>query len=83
MKIKFGDVTENIVMRKEFPLKKAQTVLKGKTVAVLGYGVQGPGQALNMRENGINVLVGQRKSAKLGFRNFHVSFLVQKYFQSD
>ena len=63
-KIKFGDVTENIVTRKEFPLKKAQTVLKGKTVAVLGYGVQGPGQALNMRENGINVIVGQRKSAK-------------------
>jgi ketol-acid reductoisomerase len=64
MKIKFGDVTENIVMRKEFPLKKAQKVLKGKTVAVLGYGIQGPGQALNMRDNGINVIVGQRKSTK-------------------
>ena len=64
MKIKFGSVVENIVTRKEFPLKKAQKVLKGKTVAVLGYGIQGPGQALNMRDNGINVIVGQRKSTK-------------------
>ena len=64
MKIKFGKVAENIVTRKEFPLEKAQEILKGKTIAVLGYGIQGPGQALNMRDNGINVIVGQRKSAK-------------------
>ena len=64
MKIKFGDVAEEITTRKEFPLKKAQKVLAGKTVAVLGYGIQGPGQALNMRDNGINVIVGQRKSNK-------------------
>lgn len=64
MKIKFGDVQEVITTRKEFPLKKAQTVLKDMTVAVLGYGIQGPGQALNMRDNGINVIVGQRKSNK-------------------
>ncbi|MBE6382061.1 MAG: ketol-acid reductoisomerase [Lentisphaerae bacterium] len=64
MKIKFGKVAEEITTRKEFPLKKAQQVLKGKTVAVLGYGIQGPGQALNMRDNGIKVIVGQRKSAK-------------------
>ena len=63
MKINFGGVTEDIVTRKEFPLKKAQKVLKGKTVAVLGYGIQGPAQALNMRDNGIKVIVGQRKSA--------------------
>ena len=62
MKIKFGDTVENIVTRKEFPLKKAQQVLKGKTIAVLGYGIQGPAQALNMRDNGVNVIVGQRKS---------------------
>ena len=49
MKIKFGNTVENIVTRKEFPLKKAQKVLKGKTIAVLGYGIQGPAQALNMR----------------------------------
>ena len=46
MKINFGGVAENIVTRKEFPLKKAQKVLKGRTVAVLGYGIQGPAQAL-------------------------------------
>ena len=66
MKIKFGKVAEEITTRKEFPLKKAQQVLKGKTVAVLGYGIQGPGQALNMRDNGIKVIVGQRKSACAG-----------------
>ncbi|MBR7180809.1 MAG: ketol-acid reductoisomerase [Kiritimatiellae bacterium] len=66
MKIKFGKVAENITTRKEFPLKKAREILKGKTVAVLGYGIQGPGQALNMRDNGINVIVGQRKNTKTG-----------------
>ena len=64
MKIKFGNTTENITTRKEFPLAKAQKVLKGKTIAVLGYGIQGPGQALNMRDNGLNVIVGQRKNTK-------------------
>ncbi len=66
MKIKFGKVAENITTRKEFPLKKAREVLKGKTIAVLGYGIQGPGQALNMRDNGFNVIVGQRKNTKAG-----------------
>ena len=66
MKIKFGKVAENITTRKEFPLKKAREVLKGKTLAVLGYGIQGPGQALNMRDNGFKVIVGQRKSTKAG-----------------
>ena len=61
MDINFGGVVEKIVTRKEFPLKKAQKVLKGKTIAVLGYGIQGPAQALNMRDNGIKVIVGQRK----------------------
>ncbi|MGN1359398.1 MAG: ketol-acid reductoisomerase [Kiritimatiellia bacterium] len=60
--IDFGGVLEKIVTRKEFPLKKAQQVLKGKTIAVLGYGIQGPAQALNMRDNGLNVIVGQRKA---------------------
>lgn len=66
MKIKFGSVAEEIVTRKEFPLAKARKILKGKTIAVLGYGIQGPGQALNMRDNGFKVIVGQRKSAKAG-----------------
>ena len=59
-KLVFGGVEENIVTREEFPLEKAREVLKNEVVAVLGYGVQGPAQALNMRENGINVIVGQR-----------------------
>ncbi len=62
--INFGGVTEEVVTREEFPLEKAREVLKNETVAVLGYGVQGPGQALNLRDNGINVIVGQRKDSK-------------------
>jgi ketol-acid reductoisomerase len=57
--MKFGGVWEKVVTRDEFPLSKARKVLKGETVAVLGYGVQGPAQALNMRDNGIKVIVGQ------------------------
>lgn len=63
-KLNFGGVEENVVTREEFPLSRAQEVLSGETVAVIGYGVQGPGQALNMKENGINVIVGQRKPSK-------------------
>jgi ketol-acid reductoisomerase len=60
-KINFGGVMEDVISAREFPLKKAQKILKKETVAVLGYGVQGPGQALNLRDNGIRVIVGQRK----------------------
>ncbi len=59
--INFGGVLENVVTREEFPLENAQEILKNETVAVIGYGVQGPGQALNLKDNGINVIVGQRK----------------------
>lgn len=61
-KIDFGGVIETVVTRKEFPLKKALKVLKDETIAVIGYGVQGPAQSLNLRDNGFNVIVGQRKS---------------------
>jgi len=63
-KLNFGGVEENVVTREEFPLAKAQQVLKNEVVAVIGYGVQGPGQALNQKDNGINVIVGQRKNSK-------------------
>ena len=56
--IDFGGVIETVVTRDEFPLEKARQVLKDEVVAVLGYGVQGPAQALNMRDNGIQVIVG-------------------------
>ncbi len=58
-KIDFGGVIEEVVTRDEFPLAHAREVLKDEVVAVLGYGVQGPAQSLNMRDNGINVIVGQ------------------------
>lgn len=63
-RLKFGDVEETVVTREEFPLAKAREVLKDETIAVIGYGVQGPGQALNMKDNGFNVIVGQRKPSK-------------------
>lgn len=60
----FGGVEENVMTREEFPLEKAREVLKGETIAVIGYGVQGPGQSMNLRDNGFNVIVGQRKNSK-------------------
>ena len=62
--INFGGVDENVVTRDEFPLEKAREVLKDETIAVIGYGVQGPGQSLNLRDNGFKVIVGQRKGSK-------------------
>jgi ketol-acid reductoisomerase len=63
-KMNFGGVMENVVTRSEFPLKKALETLKNETIAVVGYGIQGPGQALNLRDNGFNVIIGQRKDSK-------------------
>jgi ketol-acid reductoisomerase len=62
-KINFGGVEEEVVTREEFSLERAREVLKDETVAVLGYGVQGPAQALNMRDNGINVIIGQKSGS--------------------
>jgi ketol-acid reductoisomerase len=60
--IDFGGVKETVVTRKEFSLARARKVLKPETIAVIGYGVQGPAQALNMKDNGLNVIVGQAKA---------------------
>ena len=60
-KIDFGGVLEDVITAEEFPIEKARNTLKDETVTVLGYGVQGPSQAMNMRDNGINVIVGQRE----------------------
>ena len=62
-KMNFGGVEENVVTREEFTLEKAREVLKNETIAIIGYGIQGPGQSLNLKDNGLNVIVGQRKSA--------------------
>ncbi|MFH1640153.1 MAG: ketol-acid reductoisomerase [Chloroflexota bacterium] len=59
--IDFGGVKEEVVMRSEFPMEKARKVLKDETIAIIGYGVQGPGQSLNMKDNGFNVIIGQSK----------------------
>ncbi|WP_235299659.1 ketol-acid reductoisomerase [Portibacter marinus] len=63
-KMNFGGVEENVVTREEFPLEKAREVLKDETIAIIGYGVQGPGQALNLRDNGFKVIIGQRSPSK-------------------
>ena len=59
--LNFGGVIENVMTREEFPLEKAREILKDETIADNGYGVQGPGQACNLRDNGFNVIVGQRQ----------------------
>ena len=60
----FGGVDENVVTREEFPLEKAKEVLKDEVIAVIGYGVQGPGQSLNLKNNGFKVIVGQAPEFK-------------------
>ena len=61
--LNFGGVQEHVVTREEFPLEKAIEVLKDEVIAIIGYGVQGPGQALNLRDNGFRVIVGQRRES--------------------
>lgn len=63
-RLNFGGVEENVVTREEFPLSKAQEVLKDEVIAIIGYGVQGPAQALNLKDNGINVIIGQAPEFK-------------------
>ena len=62
-KINFGGVEEEVITGQEFPLEKANETLKNEIIAVIGYGVQGPGQALNLKDNGFNVIIGQRKNS--------------------
>lgn len=63
-KLNFGGTEENVVTREELPLSEAKQNLQNETIAIIGYGVQGPGQALNLRDNGFNVIVGQRQNSK-------------------
>jgi len=63
-KIDFGGTLETVVTRDEFPLEKARKVLKDEVIAVIGYGVQGPAQSLNMRDNGFKVIIGQAPEIK-------------------
>lgn len=59
--IDFGGVKEEVIKREEFPMSKALDILKDETIAVIGYGAQGPGQSLNLKDNGFRVIVGQSK----------------------
>ncbi|WP_312557069.1 ketol-acid reductoisomerase [Empedobacter brevis] len=62
--INFGGTQEEVITREEFTLDKAKKVLANETIAVLGYGIQGPGQALNLKNNGFHVIVGQRRNSQ-------------------
>ena len=62
--INFGGVTENVVTREEFPVSKAREILKDEIIAIIGYGVQGPAQSMNMRDNGFKVIIGQAPEFK-------------------
>jgi ketol-acid reductoisomerase len=63
-KINFGGTVEDVITADEFPIKKAQEVLKNEVIAIIGYGVQGPAQAFNMKDNGISVIIGQAQEDK-------------------
>jgi len=62
--INFGGSKENIVTRKEFPMEKAKQILRNETIVIIGYGVQGPAQAFNLKDNGFKVIIGQSKQFK-------------------
>jgi ketol-acid reductoisomerase len=74
VKLDFGGVTENVITRQEFTLEQAQKILKSEVVATLGYGIQGRAQSLNMRDNGIKVIIGQENS---GFHKAYYDLAVQ------
>ena len=85
----FGGVVETVVTSKEFSLEKAREVLKDEVIAVIGYGIQGPGQACNLRDNGFNVIVGQRQGktydkavAEAMFKVFKTEFANGAHFSS-
>ncbi|MDR2203056.1 MAG: ketol-acid reductoisomerase [Nitrososphaerota archaeon] len=64
VELDFGGIKENVVTRKEFTVEQAQKILQSEVIATLGYGIQGRSQALNMRDQGIKVIVGQRQGSK-------------------
>lgn len=62
--IVIGDTREQCIERTDYPPDKVRQILQNETVAILGYGPQGRGQALNLRDNGVKVIVGQRTGGK-------------------
>src|SRR4051812_9762194 len=62
--IRIGNTVEQCVERSDYPPERIKQILAGETIAVLGYGVQGKGQSLNMRDNGLSVIIGLREGSK-------------------
>ncbi|KAJ3200920.1 Bifunctional acetohydroxyacid reductoisomerase [Entophlyctis luteolus] len=58
----FAGTSETVWERSDFPREKLAQLFKNDTMAVLGYGTQGMAQSLNMRDNGLNVIVGVREN---------------------
>src|SRR5450631_3461714 len=63
-KIQIGNSAETVVERADYPPERIKAILGKETVAVLGYGVQGRGQSLNMKDNGVNVIIGMRAGGR-------------------
>lgn len=68
VELDFGGVKETVITRREFPVEEARKILKNETIATLGYGIQGRAQSLNMRDNGIKVIVGQSKKFPVNYQ---------------
>ncbi|MFO0964367.1 MAG: ketol-acid reductoisomerase [Gemmataceae bacterium] len=62
--IQIGSSKETVVERADYPAERIKAILGNETVAVLGYGVQGRGQSLNMKDNGLNVIIGMRETGR-------------------
>jgi ketol-acid reductoisomerase len=62
--IQVGNVAETVVERSDYPPERLRAILGRETVAVLGYGVQGRGQSLNMKDNGVRVIIGLRDKGR-------------------
>ena len=52
---------ETIIERSDYPIELCKQILNNETTAILGYGPQGRGQGLNMRDQGFDVILGIRK----------------------
>jgi ketol-acid reductoisomerase len=74
VELDFGGVKENVITRQEFTVQKAQKTLKDEIVVSLGYGIQGRAQSLNMRDNGVKVIIGQENS---GFHKRYYDLAVE------
>ncbi|KAK3988636.1 6-phosphogluconate dehydrogenase [Cladorrhinum sp. PSN332] len=62
--IDFAGSKEDVYERADWPVEKLQEYFKNDTLALIGYGSQGHGQGLNLRDNGLNVIIGVRKDGK-------------------